>query len=158
MKNRMLLAALLVPLIFAGCGAPQPPMPCTEQPLHWRQQVEQSREITFEYCEAVDRVCNEAVTLADTCPGFVSDLEQYFEEVLIPILSEKLRYLPWHVDIDRLADLLFDRLQGACGEVDLLDRIGTCQAAGDVGAPCAEDADCLEGLLCTDNVCDALPI
>lgn len=158
MKNRLFFSALALVWIAAGCGAPEPPMPCTEQPLHWRQQVEQSREITFEYCDAFDRVCNEAVTLADTCPGFVSELEQYFAEVLIPILSDKLEHLPWHIDIDRLAGLLFDRLQGACGEVDLLDQIGTCQAAGDVGAPCAEESDCMEGLFCLDNVCQVPPI
>ncbi len=158
MRSLLLLTAAVVVWTAAGCGAPEPPMPCTEQPLHWRQQVEQSREITFEYCDAFDMVCNEAVTLADTCPGFVSDLEQYFTEVLIPILSDKLRHLPWRIDIDRLAAMLFDRLQGACGEVDLLDQIGTCQAAGDVGAPCVEEQDCLEGLFCSDNMCAHIPL
>ena len=32
---------------------------------------------------------------------------------------------------------------------------GTCQDLQDVGYPCAEDADCLEGLVCTDDACAA---
>ena len=157
MKGKLFFSLAWVILVGAiGCGAPQPPLPCSDEPLPLSYPATQIPDFTLEYCEELGLVCNEAVTLADECPAFVSDLMQYFEEVLIPILVEKLRYLPWQIDVERLLGYLFTRLQGACAHTEILDQIGTCQLPGDVSAPCDENADCLEGLVCMYGYCSTL--
>ncbi|MEW6442736.1 MAG: Dickkopf N-terminal cysteine-rich domain-containing protein [bacterium] len=158
MKSKLFLAVISMVVAGAiGCGAPQPPLPCTQTASDWRQQVAQDRGILLEYCDDLGMVCDESVTLADECPTFLADLEEYFIEVILPVVAEKLPDLPWYIDPEKIIGLLFLKLQGVCGEADVLDQFGTCQPLGQEGDPCLADSECLEGLLCVSEVCTASP-
>jgi len=150
MREKVLTALLLILGILAvGCGAPEPPMACSEG--DW-QIDKRPRPPRFEYCERFDMVCNEAVTLAEVCPDFLSELIAYAETTILPTLSRYLRFLPW-LDPEEMLNWVLNNLEGACGYIDILDRVGTCQPPGELGFPCAEDADCAESILCVEGVC-----
>lgn len=149
---------LVIAVLAAGCGAPEPPMACLDGDFPWWDFDADNHpwDYTFEYCEAFDMVCNDAVTLAEECPVFLAELIAYLEDRIFPILSRWLDFLPW-LDVDEMLTWIVDALQGACGYIDILDRVGTCQPLGEEGAPCAEDADCLEGIPCLEGVCGGVP-
>ncbi len=156
MKAGLIYATLLIIGMGAmGCGAvPQPPLACTEQEFEWGGHG----GMTLQYCQAFGMECNEAVTLADECPAFVDELEGYIRNVLVPMMTDWLSsFLPSYIDVDELVATLFDDYVGVCGEVELLDQVGTCQPLGNVAAPCAEDADCLGDLACLEGVCSVPP-
>jgi hypothetical protein len=150
MNLRLFFVTLLIVLPgAAGCGAPQPPMACTEETFPgW-----DDGDFTLAYCEELGLVCNEAVTLADACPAFLVELETYFDEFLVPELMKRLPYLPWQIDIEALVERLFGRLSGGCDRIDILDQVATCQPAGNEGEACLEDADCSQGLVCQEEIC-----
>lgn len=159
MRGNLILSLLLaVGILASGCGAPEPPMACFDGDFpDWDWEADRHGwDDPFEYCEAFGMVCNEAVTLADECPEFISGLIAYVEERVFPILSRVLRFLPW-LDVDEMMSWILDSLQGACGYIDILDQVGTCQPPGEEGDPCAEDADCMEPLACLDQVCGGAP-
>ena len=159
MRGAVFSALLLaVGILVSGCGAPEPPMACFDGEIpDWDWQTARHHgHPSFEYCERLDMVCNEAVTLADECPAFMSELIAYAEEKVFPMISEYLDFLPW-LDVDEMLSWILENLEGACGYVDFLDQIGTCQPPGEAGDPCAEDQDCLETLLCVDQVCGGEP-
>lgn len=161
MRGNVFMGLLLIfALISPGCGVPEPPMACFEGDApdwEWERDAEwHGWHYGFEYCEAFDMVCNEAVTLADACPDFVSGLIEYVEGRVFPVLSRVLRFLPW-LDVDEMLSWILDGLQGACGYADILDRVGTCQPPGEEGDPCAEDGDCLEPLVCLEQLCEVAP-
>jgi hypothetical protein len=149
---------VFVGILASGCGVPEPPMACFDGDFpHWDwDAARHDGHDPFEYCEAFNMVCNEAVTLADECPGFISGLIEFIEKEVYPVLSHFLGFLPW-LDVDEMMSWILDSLQGACGYVDILDRVGTCQPPGEEGDPCAEDADCMEPLVCLDQVCGLAP-
>jgi len=103
MNARLICATLLIVSMGAiGCGAPQPPMACTEEAFPgW-----ENGDFRLAYCEELDMVCNEGVTLADECPAFLEELEVYFRDVLIPELTERLERFPWEIDLEALAQSL----------------------------------------------------
>lgn len=154
MKTGLFCSVLLVIGIVAmGCGSPQPPLPCSDDGFpDWRT-ADHWGDFDFQYCEEFDMVCNEAVTVAAECPAFMAKLATFIQERVVPILERVLRYLPWQIDLDRVLEIVFDRLQGVCGHLDILDRIGTCQPPGEAGDPCAEDADCLAEFTCLAGEC-----
>ncbi len=150
MNARLICATLLIiGMGTIGCGAPEPPLACMDEPFPWWEEG----DFVLEYCSEMDMVCNEAVTLADECPGFLEELEVYFREFLIPQITERLEYLPWEVDLEGLVDYLFIRLSGGCAQVNALAELGTCQPAGNEEDPCLEDADCREDLVCLEEMC-----
>ncbi len=160
MRANLCFALLLVIGIFAsGCGAPEPPMACLDGEIpDWGWDADHHGwDYDFEYCDHFDMVCNEAVTLADECPDFISGLIEYLEDRIFPMLSRFLDFLPW-LDVDEMMSWILDSLQGACGYVGVLDMIGTCQPPGEAGDPCAEDEDCQEGILCVEGVCGGAPV
>jgi len=150
MNARLICATLLIVSMGAiGCGAPQPPMACTEEAFPgW-----ENGDFRLAYCEELDMVCNEGVTLADECPAFLEELEVYFREFLIPELTQRLERFPWEIDLEALADHLFGRLSGGCTRVDILEEVGTCQPVGNEEDACLEDADCREDLVCLEGMC-----
>ena len=151
MKTQLICAALLIIGVGAvGCGAvPEPPLACTEEVIQWGEHG----GFSFQYCEALGMECNEAVTLTDECPAFVDELEGYIRDVLVPMIGDSLPFIPSFIDIDELVVMLFDRYVGVCGEVEFLDEVGTCQPLGNEGDVCAEDADCLGDLACSEGIC-----
>ncbi len=151
MKTQLICAALLIIGVGAvGCGAvPEPPLACTEEVIQWGEHG----GFSFQYCEALGMECNEAVTLADECPAFVDELEGYIRDVLVPMIGDSLPFIPSFIDIDELVAMLFDRYVGVCGEVEFLEEVGTCQPRGNEGDVCAEDADCLGDLACSEGLC-----
>jgi hypothetical protein len=153
MKTQLVYAALLIIGMGAmGCGAvPEPPLACSEEGW-WGE-----GEFTFQYCQALGMECNEAVTLADECPAFVDELEDYIRNVIVPMISDALPFIPSFIDIEDLVAMLFDQYVGVCGEIGFLDEIGTCQALADEGGECAEDADCLGDLACVEGLCVVPP-
>ena len=152
MKAGLIYATLLIIGMGAmGCGAvPEPPLACTDQELQWGDHG----GFTLQYCQALGMVCNEAVTLADECPAFVDELEEYIGGVLIPMMTDTL---PSYIDAGELFAELFDQYVGVCGEVEFLDQIGTCQPLGNSGDPCAEGADCAGDLACVEGMCAVPP-
>jgi hypothetical protein len=157
-ENAFCALLLIIGILVSGCGVPQPPMACMDGGLpdwDWRAD-KHDWDYTFEYCERMDMVCNEAVTLADECPDFVSGLTEYLEEKVFPVLTRFQDSIPW-LDMDGMLSWILDNLQGACGDVGILDLVGTCQPPGEADDPCAEDADCVEGILCLDQVCGGNP-
>ena len=72
---------------------------------------------------AEDLLCNEAVTLAEACQDLLDSLPPG-----IPIPD-------------------------VCDYIPPLENIRTCQPPGGAGCPCAEDADCEDGLICTAEGC-----
>lgn len=168
MRGNLLCALLLViGILAAGCGAPEPPLACFDGELpdwvwDWDWGMDAARhdpdwDYGFEYCDHFDMVCNHAVTLAEECPDFMSGLLEYLEVRVFPMLSRFLGSIPW-LDIDEMLGWITEELQGACGYVGYLDMIGTCQPPGEEGDPCVEDADCVEGILCLDQVCGGNPV
>ena len=166
MRRNVLCALLLaIGILASSCGVPEPPMACLDGELPdwvWNWEMDAAkrdphRDYGFEYCEYFDMVCNEAVTLAEQCPGFMSTLLEYLEARVFPVLSRILDFLPW-LDVDGMLSWLAEELQGACGYIGYLDQIGTCQPPGEPGDPCAEDADCMEGILCLEQVCGGSPV
>jgi hypothetical protein len=163
-ENAFCALLLTIGILASGCGAPDPPMACFDGEMpDWvwdgdsdAARHDPDRDYGFEYCEYFDMVCNEAVTLEDECPAFMSGLLEYLEESIFPMLSRFLNFLPW-LDVDGMLSWIAEELQGACGYVGYLDQIGTCQPPGEAGDPCAEDADCVEGILCLDQVCGGEP-
>ena len=159
MKAGVISATLLIIAVGAmGCGAvPEPPLACTDEEFT----VGDHGDFSFAYCEALGMVCNEAVTAADKCPGFVVELEAYIREVLLPMISDELSFLPSFFDVEELVamvfDHYFDQYAGVCGEIESLDEIGTCQCLGNLEDPCAEDADCLGDLVCLEETCTVPP-
>jgi hypothetical protein len=151
MKAGLIYATLLIIGIGAmGCGAvPEPPLACTDDEIQWGDHG----GFSFQYCEALGMECNEAVTLADECPGFVDELEGYIREVLLPMIVDRLSFLPSFIDVEELVATLFDQYVGVCGEVEFLDQVGTCQPLGSLEDPCTEDADCLGDLACVEGRC-----
>ena len=150
MSARLICATLLIVSMGAiGCGAPQPPMACTQEEFPWWEHGDFMRN----YCEELDMVCNEAVTFGDECPEFIEELEVYFRDVLIPQLTERLEVLPWEIDLEALVDHLFGRLSGGCTRIDILSEVGTCQPVGNEEDACLEDADCREDLVCIEGMC-----
>lgn len=129
-----------------GSGIPEPPLACTDQELQWGDHG----GFSLEYCQALGMVCNEAVTLADECPAFVAELEEYIGSVLIPMMTDSL---PSYIDAEELFAELFSENVGVCGEVEFLDQVGTCQPLSNFEGPCAEDADCLGDLVCLEGMC-----
>jgi hypothetical protein len=150
MNARILCATLLIiGMGTMGCGAPEPPLACTEEAFPgW-----EGADLTLAYCEELDMVCNEAVTVGSECPEFLEELEVYFREVLIPELTARLEFSPWEIDLEALVDRLFERLSGGCSHIDVLGEFGTCQPAGGLEDPCLEDVDCLEDLVCLEEMC-----
>ncbi len=151
MKAGLIFATLLIIGMGAmGCGAvPEPPLACTDEVFQWGGQG----GLSFQYCQALGMECNEAVTLADECPGFVDELEGYIRDVLLPMITGKLSFLPSFIDVEELVAMLFEQYVGVCGEVEFLDQVGTCQPLGNLEDPCAEDADCLGELACLEGMC-----
>jgi hypothetical protein len=150
MNARLICVTLLIAGMGAfGCGAPEPPLACTEEAFPWWE----GEDFTIAYCEELDMVCNEAVTLAEECPDFLIDLEAYFQDFLIPQLTERLEVLPWQIDLEALVNRLFDHLSGGCTQVDILDQVGTCQPPGNEEDACVEDADCRADLSCEGGMC-----
>ena len=143
MKAGLIHATLLIIGIGAmGCGAvPEPPLACTDE------------DFTFEYCQALGMVCNEAVTLADECPAFVNELEVYIGEVIIPMAADSLSFLPPFISVQDLVAMIFEEYVGVCGELDILGEMGTCQFVDEGEDPCTEDADCREQLVCEQGIC-----
>jgi hypothetical protein len=145
---------IYVTLFIIGMGAigcnstvlPEPPLACTDQEIQWAD----GGGFTLQYCQALGMECNEAVTLADECPAFVAQLEDYIGDVLIPMMTDSL---PSYIDSEELFAELFAQYVGVCGEVELLDQIGTCQPLSNSEGPCAEDADCLGDLVCLEGMC-----
>lgn len=160
MKGRLLCALLLIAGIgVAGCGAPEPPMACFEGEFpwwDWSADNEAARHFDFQYCERFDMVCNEAVTLAEECPAFMTELVAFIEEEIAPFVSRWLDFVPF-IDLDGILGWIVDILQGSCGYIDVLDQIGTCQPPGEVGEACAELEDCVLGLDCVDGLCAETP-
>ena len=155
MKGKILCALLLIiGMGVTGCGAPEPPMACFDGEFPWWDWDEDfaAAHHDFEYCEHFDMVCNDAVTLASECPEFMAELVQFLQDEVVPWASDWMDFLPW-LDLDGFLTWAVDMLQGSCGFIDILDQVGTCQLPGGVDFPCAEDADCLEGLLCAGGVC-----
>lgn len=150
-SSRLFPLVLVVGTILSACGAPEPPMACFEDEIPWaaRGAPPPGKTPHYEMCEHFDMVCNEAVTLADECPQFLAELVAFLQEDVLPRLSH---FLPW-LDVDDMLSWIMDNLQGACGHIDILDRVGTCQPPGQTGDPCAEDADCGPGLVCLDQAC-----
>jgi len=101
--------------------------------------------------------CNEAVTIADECPAFVDELEGYIRNVLVPMLSGKLSFLPSFIDVDELVAMLFEQYVGVCGQLEALGQYGTCQPLGGLEDACAENADCIAGLACVAGMCAVPP-
>ncbi len=157
-ENVFCALLLIIGILASGCGVPEPPMACIDGEMpDWDWHADKHDwDYTFEYCERLDMVCNEAVTLADECPAFVSGLVEYLEGRIFPMLSEFLDFIPW-LDVDGMLSWILDNLQGACGYIGILDQVGTCQPLGEAGDPCAEDADCVEGILCLDQACGGDP-
>lgn len=153
MKARLICAALLVIGMGAmGCGAvPEPPLACSDQEPGW------SSPWGLSYCQALGMECNEAVTVADECPAFVVELEGYIRNVLVPMLSDRLSFLPSFINVDELVAMLFEQYVGVCGQLEALGQYGTCQPLGDLGNACAEDADCIAGLGCVAGTCAVPP-
>jgi hypothetical protein len=151
MKTQFICAALLIIGMGAvGCGAvPEPPLACTEQEIQWGGHG----GFSLQYCEALGMECNEAVTLADECPTFVDELEGYIREVLVPMIGDRVPFIPSFINIDELVAMLFEQYVGVCGEVEFLDEVGTCQPLGNEGDACAEDADCDGDLACSGGLC-----
>ncbi len=157
-KNACFALLLVIGVLASGCGAPEPPMACWDGEMpDWEwDAARHDWDYDFEYCEHFDMVCNQAVTLADECPEFISGLIVYLEDRVFPVLTRVLDFLPW-LDVDELMSWILDGLQGSCGYYDILDRVGTCQLPGEAGDPCAEDADCQDGFLCVERVCGGAP-
>lgn len=132
-------------------------MACLDEAFPWWDwDADSNARYPFEYCERLNMVCNDAVTLADECPEFLSELTQYLEDRIFPMLAGWLDFLPW-LDVDEMLSWILDNLQGACGCIDMLDQVGTCQPLGEAGDPCAENDDCVEGLPCVSEVCGGEP-
>jgi hypothetical protein len=148
MKTQLICAALLIIGMGAvGCGAvPEPPLACTDEELQWGDHG----GFSLQYCQALGMECNEAVTLADECPAFVAELEEYIGGVLIPMMTD---WLPSYINAEELFAELFAQYVGACGEIEFLEEVGTCQPLGNEGDVCAEDADCLGDLACSEGIC-----
>lgn len=163
-ENVFCALLLIIGILASGCGVPEPPMACFDGEMpdwvwDWDRDADRHDpgwDHSFEYCEHFDMVCNQAVSLADECPAFMSGLIEYLEGRLFPILSRFLDFLPW-LDVDEMLGWIVEELQGACGYIGYLDQIGTCQPPGEAGDPCAEDADCVETILCLDQVCGGDP-
>ncbi len=152
-SSRLFPLVLVFGLLVSGCGAPEPPMACFEDQVPWKDRgAPPGMGHHFKMCEHFGMVCNEAVTLADECPEFMAELLAFLQEEILPRLSRIQDFLPW-LDLDEMLSWIVENLQGACGYIDILDRVGTCQQPGQAGDPCAEDADCEPGLLCLEGVC-----
>ncbi len=111
MKGKLLLVGLMM-FGFTLSGCLEPVIPCymgDDTP-----------------CLALDRVCNEAVTVYDQCHVW-------------------LESLPGYGHMPDICAIVFDHNP-------VLGELGTCQYLGEAGAPCAEGADCASGE-CVEDVC-----
>ena len=131
MKTQLICAALLI----IGMGADGLRRCSRTAPGVYRPGTPVGRPWGFslQYCQALGMVCNEAVTLADECPAFVAELEDYIGGVLIPMMTDTL---PSYIDADELFAELFAQYVGVCGEIEFLDEVGTCQPLGNEGDVC----------------------
>lgn len=154
MKTQLIYAALLIIGIGAmGCGSaiPEPPLACSDDPI----QLGEYGEFSFQYCQVLGMECNEAVTLADECPGFMDELEVYIRDVLIPSMGEDA--IPPYINMEEFVAMLFDEYVGICGDVEFLGELGTCQPRSGEGGECAEDDDCVRTLACVGGLCAVPP-
>ena len=145
MRIRFLLVMLLVATpAFMSCNGGFLPDPCFEGDL-----TPELPPDVLEYLAGLlscdeDEVCNGAIGIVDQCESLLGRLDEILNNWDIQFLG---RWNP----CETLGKIIIKH-----GDLLILDEIGTCQAPGDVGYPCAEDADCREGLVCTEGSC-ALP-
>ena len=135
MKAKVLCGIILIIVLGAiGCT---PPVPCLEG-----EDIISEMMGDFVDCTDIGMVCNEGVKFSTACSTFI-------EEV-----AETAAY--FGADIN-------DFVPDMCAMLDdndpfnLLDLIGSCQALGEDGAPCAEGADC-ESTVCTNGVCEGVSV
>jgi len=132
MKATILGAVLLI-IIFGAIGC-TPPVPCSEGDDTISELVSGLID-----CTQVDMVCNEAVSFSDACDAFMDQVA-----AMVALFGGDMNdYVP------DMCTMLSEN-----DPFNLFDLIGSCQALGEEGDPCAEGADC-ESTVCTGGLCSA---
>ena len=132
MKPNILGAVLL--MITLGAIGCTPPVPCSEGDDIISELVSGLVD-----CTSLDMVCNEAVSFSESCDTFMEEAAA----MMVLFGGDMNDYLP---DMCTLLD--------ENDPFNLFELIGSCQALGAQGDPCAEGADC-ESTVCAGGVCAA---
>jgi len=125
---------IIVLIITFGAIGCTPPVPCSEGEDMISELVSGLVD-----CTDLGMVCNEAVNFSDACDAFMEDAA----EMMALFGGEMDDFMP---DMCAMLD--------EYDPFNLFDLIGSCQALGAEGDPCAEGADC-ESTVCTGGVCVA---